>query len=207
MTRPRPAAWEVPLGVGGERGGELPANAIEAAMPGLAQPGGGLCPAEGLLDALSDDLADLVAGMAGRASVDGGALDLSRDVRGDVEGAKLSDEVLGVVALVGPQRDAARSIGAGFDHVEGRDALGVAVRHGQAGVDHQPVAVLHQGMADEAELRLTARALAVEPGIRVGGALMSVVGAALAVEIAFAVAPMGRRLARAGPSACGLSPN
>src|SRR4051794_37160087 len=49
----------------------------------------------------------------------------------------------------------------------------------------------HQGMADEAELRLTARALAVEPGIRVGGALMSVVGAALAVEIAFAVAPMG----------------
>src|SRR3954451_25445377 len=151
-------------------------------MPGLAQPGGGLCPAEGLLDALSDDLADLVSGMAGRASVDGGGLDLSRDVRGDVEGAKLSDEVLGVVALVGPQRDAARSIGAGFDHVEGRDALGVAVRHGQAGVDHQPVAVLHQGMADEAELRLTAGALAVEPGIRVGGALMSVVGAALAVE-------------------------
>src|SRR4051812_26966096 len=84
-------------------------------MPGLAQPGGGLCPAEGLLDALSDDLADLVAGMAGRASVNGGALDLSRDVRGDVEGAKLSDEVLGVVALVGPQRDAARSIGAGFE--------------------------------------------------------------------------------------------
>src|SRR4051794_9121940 len=82
-------------------------------MPGLAQPGGGLCPAEGLLDALSDDLADLVAGMAGRASVDGGAVDLGRDVRGDVEGAKLTDEVLGVVTLVGPQRDAARSIGAG----------------------------------------------------------------------------------------------
>src|SRR3954468_17168724 len=72
-------------------------------MPGLAQPGGGLCPAEGLLDALSDDLADLVSGMAGRASVNGGALDLSRDVRGDVEGAKLTDEVLGVVALVGPR--------------------------------------------------------------------------------------------------------
>src|SRR3954463_2806971 len=68
MTRPRPAAWEVPLGVGGERGGELPADSIEAAMPGLAQPGGGLCPAEGLLDALSDDLADLVSGMAGRSS-------------------------------------------------------------------------------------------------------------------------------------------
>jgi len=39
-----------------------------------------------------------------------------------------------------------------------------------------------------AELRLAARALPVEPGIGVGGALMSVVGAALAVEIAFAVA-------------------
>src|SRR4051812_11440424 len=61
--------------------------------------------------------------------------------------------------------------------------------------DHQPVAVLVQGMADEGELRLAARALAVEPGIWAGGALMSVVGAALAVEIAFAVAPMGRRLA------------
>src|SRR3954471_16508667 len=82
-------------------------------MPGLAQPGGGLCPAEGLLDALSDDLADLVAGMAGRASVDGGALDLGGDVRGDVEGAKLANEVLGVVALVHPHPDAARSIGAG----------------------------------------------------------------------------------------------
>src|SRR3954453_10123535 len=88
-------------------------------MPGLAQPGGGLCPAEGLLDALSDDLADLVAGMAGRASVDGGALDLGRDVRGEVE-AKLANEVLGVLALVHPQRDAARSIGAGF---ECRDAM------------------------------------------------------------------------------------
>src|SRR3954470_24642645 len=63
-------------------------------------------------------------------------------------------------------------------------------------------------MADEAELRLTAGALAVEPGIRVGGALMSVVGAALAVEIAFAVAPMGRRLARAvlRPNALHRSP-
>src|SRR3954451_8166342 len=143
-------------------------------MPGLAQPGGGLCPPEGLLDALSLYLADLVAGMAGRASVDGGAVDLGRDVRGDVEGAKLTNEVLGVVALVRPQRDAARSIGARFDHVEGRDALGVAVRPGPAAAHHQPVAVRHQGMADEAELRLTARRLAVDPTSRVGGALMSV---------------------------------
>src|SRR5436305_14749454 len=107
-------------------------------MPGLAQPGGGLCPAEGLLDALSDDLADLEAGMAGRASADGGALDLGRDVRGDVEGAKLTDEVLGLVTLVGPQRDAARPLAAGSEHVEGPHAHGLAVRRGPPGVEPQP---------------------------------------------------------------------
>ena len=51
--------------VGGHREGELPADAVEPAMSGLAEAGRGLGPAEGLLDALSDDLTDLVAGMAG----------------------------------------------------------------------------------------------------------------------------------------------
>ena len=94
--------------IGCHREGELPSDAAEPAVPRLAELGRSLGPAEGLLDPLPDRLADPVAGVAGGASIEGGAARLRGDVRGDVEGAKLADEVLGVVALVGAERNPAR---------------------------------------------------------------------------------------------------
>ena len=61
---------------------------------------------------------------------------------------------------------------------------------GEPSIDDQAGAVLHQSMADKAQLGLHPRSLAVEPGIRVGRATMRLVGALLAPEI-------GRRVASA----------
>src|SRR6476661_7351940 len=77
--------------------------------------------------------------------------------------------------------------------------LGVPASQCQAGIDQQAVAVLHQPMTDEAKLRLLAFALAVEPGIGIGGRSMAIVRAFLAMEVRFGIAPttLCRRLARA----------
>jgi len=50
-----------------------------------------------------------------------------------------------------PQRDGARTIGPGFDHVQRRQALGMTGNVGEPGVDDQTRAVLHQAVADETE--------------------------------------------------------
>src|SRR3954465_12237226 len=52
-------------------------------------------------------------------------------------------------------------------------------------------------MPHERQLGFLAAALAVEPGIRVGGRGMGVVAALLAVEVLLAIAPAIRRRARA----------
>ena len=83
--------------------------------------------------------------------------------------AQFVDEVLRVIGFVGTQRDRLRSIGARLDHVQRRDPLGVAVGWCQAGVDHQAVAVLHQGMAHEAELRFLAGPFAIERRLGIRG--------------------------------------
>jgi hypothetical protein len=58
-----------------------------------------------------------------------------------------------------------------------RAATRSACPSAQAGVDQQAVAVLHQPMPGEAQLRFLAFTLAVEPGIRIGGRSMGVVRA------------------------------
>lgn len=60
---------------------------------------------------------------------------------------------------------------------------------GETGVNKETGAVLHQAVANEGELGLLARSLAMELGVRVGGRGMRVVGALVAVEIRFSVAP------------------
>lgn len=59
----------------------------------------------------------------------------------------------------------------------------------QAGIDQKAVAVLHQPMPEEAELRLLAFALLVEPCLRIGGRGMRIVRPLLAMEIRLGVAP------------------
>src|SRR5271169_6289720 len=62
------------------------------------------------------------------------------------------------------------------------------------------MAVLHQAMADEAELGFLARPLAVEPCIGIRRRDMRLVRPLLAMEIGFGIAPAtGRRLVRSVP--------
>jgi hypothetical protein len=65
------------------------------------------------------------------------------------------------------------------------------------GLHHQPVAVLGQRVADVGKLGLLAFALAIEPGVGVGGRGVRVIAACLAVEVALAVAAARRRFIRA----------
>ena len=190
--------------VGGSSEGELPADAGLAAVPGAAQQGDLLDPAEGFLDPLADPLAHGIAGMPGGPAVDrrapaGGVLG---DMRCDVELAHGRDEACRVEALVAGHGDpvAARDFGG---HGRSLVALGRAVGLAHPAVDQQTVPVLHQGMADEGQLGLLASALAVEPGLGVGGRGVGVVAALLTVEMALAVAARPRRLAAAvlGPEA------
>ena len=59
--------------------------------------------------------------------------------------------------------------------------VAVGMRHHRCG--NQPVAVLHQCMAQIAQLRLLAVALLVQPRIAIGGRFMRLVGAVLAVKV------------------------
>jgi hypothetical protein len=91
-----------------------------------------------------------------------------------------------------------RPVGQGLDHVQGRHALSMSVGQRQAGIDQQAVAVFHQAVPHEAQLRLLALSLAVEPGIGIGGRGMRIVRPLLAMKVGFRVAPAAcRRFARA----------
>src|SRR5215831_2778591 len=65
----------------------------------------------------------------------------------------------------------------------------------QPRIDDQTRAVLHQRMANEAQLRLHPRPLAIEPGIRVGRAAMRLVATLLTLEVRQGVAPAARAIA------------
>ena len=83
--------------------------------------------------------------------------------------------------------------------MQGRDPLSMSVGQRQAGVDQQAVAVLHQSMPHEAQLRLLASSFAVEPGVPIGGRGMRLVRLLLAMEVGFCVAPAAyRRFGRFG---------
>jgi hypothetical protein len=73
MARPPPQElWAAGLrfvGSGSER--EHPADASEAAVTGLAKPGGLFGPAEDFRNPLAHPATDRIAGMAGRPSVNG----------------------------------------------------------------------------------------------------------------------------------------
>ena len=110
-------------------------------MTGLAQPADRLDPAERLLDPLSLDGADAIAGMAGGARIDCRAAIgiVLGDMRGAVALATARDEVGSVVVLVAAHSAARAAIIR--DHVErGRPFRG-AVGLGQSRIDDQPVAV------------------------------------------------------------------
>src|SRR3990172_705715 len=83
---------------------EDPVDFRLAPVAGLAQQPDRLQPAEDLLDPLAHPLADLIAGMPGRASVDGAraAVRVLGHMRGELQGPQRGDEPPRVVRLVGP---------------------------------------------------------------------------------------------------------
>jgi hypothetical protein len=107
-------------------------------------------------------------------------------VRGHPALAQFHDEVPGIEAAVGSERDRADGRQP-VEHRQRREPLGVAGGAGELGIDHQAVPVLHQHVPDEAELRLLAGTFAVQPGIGIGGRGVAVVGAPLAVEVTFLI--------------------
>ena len=83
-----------------------PSDAITPAEPGLFLPGDRLDPAECLLDALADALADGISAVPGCSSVDrrAAAAGVLRNVRRHVHRAQFVDEVFCVVGFVGAKR-------------------------------------------------------------------------------------------------------
>src|SRR6202158_1579015 len=87
-----------------------------------------------------------------------------------------------------------------FDHGERRYPLGMAVSRRQTSINQKAMAVLHQAMADEAELGFLAWSLAVQPCIGIRRRDMRLVRPLLSMEIGFGIAPAtGRRLVRSVP--------
>jgi hypothetical protein len=106
--------WEADEVVGGHGEGELPVDLGAATVAGLAQSGHRLGPAECLLNALPNALANRIAGMAGGATVNGRAARVAgvlRQVLANVDPAQLSDEVMGVKAFVAARGDLLGAIG------------------------------------------------------------------------------------------------
>src|ERR1700754_4835630 len=99
--------------VGEDGEGKYGLHLGEPAHLDLRQPAGALDPAEDLLDALADDLADGVPGMPGDPAIDGGLAGLAglgdMAIDGDVGGhflfAQGRDEVGDIIGLVGTERD------------------------------------------------------------------------------------------------------
>ena len=85
--------------------GEGSVDLAEAAELRSSQSGDGLDPAERLFDPFTGALTVDIAGVAGGAMIDGRApaADVLGDVWSDVQGAKLLDEIGGIVAAVGAQ--------------------------------------------------------------------------------------------------------
>src|ERR1700678_3977871 len=165
----------------------------------LGQASRALGPAKYLLDALATALAYGVAGVAQGAPIDGAgaglgvrrrAADMSVDshMRDDVAPAQLLDEAAHIVGFVGAKGDPSSAPGPAVQHGQCRFPLGSASSLSDDAVDRQAMAVLHQRMAHVAELGRLAVALLVEPRLRIGSALVGLVGALLLVKAPLGVA-------------------
>lgn len=158
-----------------------------------------------ILRPLQPALADGVSGVGCGPAVDRATTnaDVLRDVRSDVPIPKLVDEVMGVVALIGSQRDPPLPADC-LDQLEGRDPLSppVGLRHG--GADAEPVPGLHERVPKEGHLRDLTAPAAVQLRVGVGRRSAGVVLPFLSLEVHLGIpAPGGGRLAAAllGPEA------
>ena len=137
---------------------------------GLGQTTHRLDPAKGLLNALAHLQAGFVALVPLDATIDCRVLVLGRHVGRDFELSATLDEVLAVVALVGPDRGTLVLVTPAIEHLQRRFALGGATGMGDLNVHDQTVAVLHEDVPHVAQAGLVALALLEQSGIGIRGA-------------------------------------
>lgn len=152
--------------------GEHPVDQRSPSVARLAQRADGLQPTKYLFDSFASSLADCVAFMPSCPSIDRTAspciVFTCGNVWRDVPRAKFRDKVARIVTLVRTERD---RLGSRYrlDHFERSFAFGFSARNGQTYINGKSRAVLHQRVAHVHKPSLTRKALAKEPGLRIGG--------------------------------------
>jgi hypothetical protein len=180
------------VGCGAE--GEAPADIFQAPDLRLSHAGRRFHPPKPFPDVFTDPLGVCVAGVSVGAPVNGPlAAGILRDVRRHVHLAKLGHKVGSIKALVGCKGDWVRPLGALLDHLQRRQAFGMARDPRQARIDIDPIPVFHQRMPDEAELGLLTRTLAIKRGAGIRGGDVRLVASLLALEVDLGVATSAGR--------------
>ena len=180
--------------------GEHPSHTASPLVARLTHESDGLELSKNLFDQFALALADLIAGMTGRARVNrtGTTIGALCNVRSHRELAKLLDKVFGIVGLVSSHRRMFRpSVGNRFDHLVSCFSFGFTRRHRQQVIGSQGVAIVYQDVSHKRQPCFFARSFTIQPclGIRCG--LVRSVAALLAVEIYSRIATaIGWRLGR-----------
>src|SRR5487761_1989648 len=170
---------------------EVLIDALHPPIHGLADAAYGLAPAEVLLDALSDTLAQLVADVPSGACVNRAAAapdSVARHMRGHIARTTVGDKVGRVIGFVGSD-GLGLAPGNGVKHCQRRGTLAhsIGMRHQRS--HHQPSAILHEHMALVAKYRGGVVALSEQPRVSIGGARVRVVAAGLTLPVSLGVAP------------------
>jgi hypothetical protein len=150
--------------VSGERQQSRELDLVAAAELRSAQQADVLAPPEDFLDQLACSQAQRIPGMPRRAFIYRRAtapIDVLRNVWRRVEFADPGDEVACVVGFVG-SHCAAHRTGQSLKHLESSATLRRAVRLSHACIDHQPVTILADGVAEITQLGGRAFALSIE---------------------------------------------
>src|ERR1700747_1795937 len=170
--------------------------ARDALQPRLARAAAGLAPAEELLDALAHDLTGAISARPEHAAAQANVASLNvSDVWGRALLQQSGYEPPRVVALVGADTLEAQALAPlPGNQCERSVGLGDTDRGSDSDIGHQAVAVVHQRVTGKAQLRLFARTLAFELGLRIGSALVRIVAPSFALEVAVPAA-IGSRTA------------
>jgi hypothetical protein len=151
----------------------------------FAQAADCLAPAEELLDALAHNLARPIgARLEHTAAQSDGVSSIAGHMSRGALLDQCHDEAMSVITLVGADALGSKMLAPlAPEHGKHRLRFGDTHRGGQHHIGHQSMAVIHQGVTGEAQLRLFAQAFAQQLRFRACGARMGIVRASLAFEI------------------------
>jgi hypothetical protein len=165
---------------------EQPIDLVQFAQLGLAQRSGLLEIAEAPFDQQATAQADGIARLAGSSPIQvaGAVVVVLRHMRGHIQFSYRAHEIFRVIGLVCAQGDApAAAHLLAAEHQQRGIAFRKSVGMSHHGRGDQSVAVLHQSVAQVAQLQFPAVALPVDPGIGIGGGLVRLVAPLLAMEV------------------------